>query len=376
MIWLLYFGRLEKEKWFDGIIEMIELFKKYKQELPCEIFIFGSGSWETKIQELANKDKKIHFFWRQSLTTIKRYIENCSYCLMPSECLESFWLSALNAMKRWLPVIWYAKWGLKDFIEPKLDLNLQTGQTTGQKLYNLVQQFDTSSPKNQASNLHEYSKDNRVVRFHSLAGKEVKKIIIASDFINKIWGIETYVNDVKELLEQHGYEIELCWWTVPSWPIGKVAKYLWIITGLGNFWEAIKLQRKIKKMKPDLVRYNSVMRYLGRAPIWISKISSTKKRMMFHDLWYFYPFPSQLTEEEQIKTPFTLKHFLDSYQTKNPFKKLAIIGKYFSLLLMKNQLQKRMDRFLVPSTFMKDILHKSYQINEEKIKIFPHFIQE
>ena len=118
------------------------------------------------------------------------------------------------------------------------------------------------------------------------------------------------------------------------------------------------------------------MRYLGRAPIRAIKESTAKKWMMFHDLGYFYPFPSQMTNEHQIKTPFTLKHFLSSYTTNNPLKKLAIIGKYLSLCLIKKQLQKRMDTFLVPSDFMKDIVHKSYHIDNEKIKVFPHFIQE
>ena len=145
---------------------------------------------------------------------------------------------------------------------------------------------------------------------------------------------------------------------------------------MGNFYEALKLKRKIKKMKPDLIRYNSVMRYLGRAPLRMSKQSPAKKRMMFHDLGYFFPFPSQLTNEHQIKMPFTLKHFLASSPTKNPLKKLAIIGKYRSLSLIKRQVQKRMDTFLVPSDFMKDIVHKSYAIELENIKIFPHFIQE
>jgi hypothetical protein len=118
------------------------------------------------------------------------------------------------------------------------------------------------------------------------------------------------------------------------------------------------------------------MRYLGRAPIWASKYSTAKKWMMFHDLGYFYPFPSLLTSEHQIKKPFTLKHFLASYPTNNPLKKLAIIGKYLSLHLIKNQVQKRMETFLVPSPFMKDILHKSYHIDNKDIEIFPHFIQE
>lgn len=374
MLGLLYFGRLEKEKWFDAIIDMIEMFEKNKQELPCALFIFGSGSGEKRIQELASKNSNIHYFWRKDLTTIKRYIVNCDYCLMPSECLETFGLSALNAMKRWLPVIWYAKWGLKEFINSKLDLTHQHGHTTWEKLHNLIAKLQPSTWNLQPET--NYGKDSRIVRFHALAGKEVRNIIIVSDFINRIWGIETYINDAKELLEQHGYKVELCGWSVPSWILGKFVKYLGIITGLVNCYEAVRLKRKIKKLKPDLIRYNSVMRYLGRAPIQVSRYSSAKKRMMFHDLGYFFPFPSQLTSEHTIKTPLTLKHFLSSYPTNNPLKKLAIIGKYLSLRLIKNQLQKRMDTFLVPSDFMKDIVHKSYTIDNEKIKVFPHFIQE
>lgn len=374
MLGLLYFGRLEKEKWFDGIIDMIEMFEKKWEELSCKLFIFGSGSGEKRIQELASRNPNIHFFWRQNLETIKRYIVNCNYCLMPSECLESFGLSALTAMKRWLPVIWYAKWGLKDFIAPTLDLTHQHGHTTWEKLYHLIATLQPSTWNMQP--ITKYDKDNRIVNFHALAGKEVRKILIVSDFINQIWGIETYINDVKKLLEPHGYEVELCGWILPPGPIGKLGKYLGILTGLGNFYEAIKLKRKIKKMKPDLIRYNSVMRYLGRVPLKVSKCSTAKKWMMFHDLGYFYPFPSQLTSEHQIKTPLNLKHFLSSYPTKNPLKKLAIIGKYLSLCLIKKQLQKRMDTFLVPSDFMKDIVHKSYKIDQEKIKVFPHFIQE
>lgn len=118
------------------------------------------------------------------------------------------------------------------------------------------------------------------------------------------------------------------------------------------------------------------MRYLGRAPLRISKFSQAKKRMMFHDLGYFYPFPSQLTSEHQIKTPLTLKHFLTSYPTNNPLKKLAIIGKYISLYLIKYQLQKRIDTFFVPSPFMEKIVEKSYQISNDKVKTFAHFMQE
>jgi len=129
-------------------------------------------------------------------------------------------------------------------------------------------------------------------------------------------------------------------------------------------------------MKPDLIRYNSIMRYLGRAPIRASRNSTAKKRMMFHDLGYFYPFPSELTSEHQIKTPLTWPKFVSSYKTHNIIKKLATIGKFTTIRLIKQQIKKRMDTTLVPSNFMVDIVHKSYKIEKEKIKVFPHFIQE
>jgi len=45
---------------------------------------------------------------------------------------------------------------------------------------------DDTEMQHMAQNIQSYGKDSWIVRFHSLAGKNVKKIIIVSDFINKI----------------------------------------------------------------------------------------------------------------------------------------------------------------------------------------------
>lgn len=375
MLGLLYFWRLEQEKWIDGIIEMIEIFEKKNQKIPFTLFIFGSGSREKKIQQLASQHpNNIHFFGRQPLNTIKRYINNCTYALIPSECIETFGLSALNAIQRWLQPIGYAKWGLQDFITKDNDLTHQPGTSTGQKLYHKIKNLPETSA--QIPQLQQYSKDQRIVNFHTLAGKQVQKILIVSDFINKIGGIETYINDIKQLLEPHGYEIILCGAKIPWGIMGRFLKYLGFITGIANIRATYKMYRKITQRQPDLIRYHSTMRYLGWMPIRVSKYSSAKKWMMFHDLGYFAPFPSSLFQEKQIRTPFTLRHFLQTQPTKNPIKILAIIGKYITLSLIKQQLTDKIDTFLVPSKFMTDIVHKSYNISNEKIKTFPHFIQE
>ena len=83
MFGLLYYGRLEKEKGFDSILEVMK-------ELPeVEFFVFGTGSLEGELLSLT-KQKNVHYFGWQPLEKIKYYLENIDYCLMPSEFLETF----------------------------------------------------------------------------------------------------------------------------------------------------------------------------------------------------------------------------------------------------------------------------------------------
>ncbi|MDR2191038.1 MAG: glycosyltransferase [Candidatus Peribacteria bacterium] len=102
MFGLLYYGRLEKEKGFDSIIEMIPAFP------DVDFFIFGKGSLEKELLALTNHHH-LHYFGWQPLAKIQSYLANIDYCLMPSEFLETFGLSALNALSRGIPVIGYQK---------------------------------------------------------------------------------------------------------------------------------------------------------------------------------------------------------------------------------------------------------------------------
>jgi glycosyltransferase involved in cell wall biosynthesis len=102
MLGVLYYGRLEKEKGFDSILKVI------KELHDVDFFIFGKGSLEQDLLSLTTQ-KNLHYFGRQPLEKIKCYLENIEYCLMPSEFLETFGLSALNALSRGIPVIGYKK---------------------------------------------------------------------------------------------------------------------------------------------------------------------------------------------------------------------------------------------------------------------------
>jgi hypothetical protein len=110
-----------------------------------------------------------------------------------------------------LPVIGFAKGGLAPFIVPELDLTLEYGHSTAQKIHSLIKKI--SDPSFAVSrlpfNVSEYSLETRKSTFQTLAGPTVKRILLVSDFKNKIGGIETYIHDVKIILESMGYEVKM-----------------------------------------------------------------------------------------------------------------------------------------------------------------------
>jgi len=85
-------------------------------------------------------------------------------------------------------VIGFAKGGLLPFIAPELDLTLEYGRNNAEKLHALIKKI--SDPKFQIPKIEvkisDYSLDTRKKNFTELAGPDVKKILLVSDFINKI----------------------------------------------------------------------------------------------------------------------------------------------------------------------------------------------
>lgn len=384
-LWLLFLGRLETEKGFDLIFDFIDQYSE--KELPFEIYIFWTWSYEAWILELSHRFKDVHYFWWKPLSAVERYLENIDYCLMPSRFIETFWLSAINVLKWWIPVVGFKKWWLVPFIPDEYAIDKCKWDTEALQFSEMISKLEKEKQDNDFhfyEKLAEkskwialkYSKERWYERFQKLAFDfKVKKIVLVSDFINKVWWIETYIHDVKALLESHWYEVVLYWSTCPKWILGKIKKLLWIWIWCFNLYEAIKFYSFIKKEKPDLIWYNSMIRWLGWMPLWMTRNVKVKRWMMYHDFWYFVPYPHALFETKGIEE-LTLKNYLKHANTKNPLKWLLIMWKYFSLNLLVKVLKKQIDLHLVPSEFMVPIVAKSFWIDEDKVKYFNHFLQD
>lgn len=384
-LWILFFGRLDDEKWFWLILDMLKAFIQKHGTIPFSFYVFGKWKYVNDLIELASDHSSIHFFWWQTLSTIQRYQENCDFCLMPSTFLETFGLTAVNSLSMWIPVIGFAKWWLTQFIRSKYDISKAEWQTDAEKLYNkmseIIDQYNKGginieAERKKAKTLaNKYTVEKWLENITPIIWKP-KRILMVSDFRNKLWWIETYIHDVKDILESKGYEIKIYWAKIPSWKLGQLCKYFGLFFAIFNFIDAIRIKMVSKKFKPKVIWYHSTLRFLGRLPIKTLSTHDSKKIMMYHDLWYFHPYPSLVTQENMVKTPLNLKNFVKSANTKNPFKILAICFKYCSVKLLSKNLKESIDFHLVPSSFLEKIVSDSYQINPKKIQTLSHFIQK
>lgn len=383
-LWLLYFGRLDDEKGFWLILNMLNMFVQKHWRIPFSLYVFWKWKYTQELMNLGQKYSSIRFFGWQPLDNIKRYHENCHFCLVPSTFLETFWLTALNSLSMWIPVIWFAKWWLSQFVEKKYDISKFWWKDDSEKLFNLVEsivkdfnsdKIDFEKERKKAlATAKKYTVEKWCENAEILFGKP-KRILLVSDFKSKLWWIETYIHDVADILEEKWYEIKIYGTEIPNWLVWNLVRKFWLFFSLRNFIDWIKLKKIARQFMPKIIRYHSTLRRLGWYPIKLLSSHKSKKFVMYHDLWYFHPYPSQVTDENMVRIPLTLFNYIKSGNTKNPIKIFAIFFKYISVKLLSKQLKKSVDLHLVPSEFMESMVCNSLSLPSKKVKTFSHFVQ-
>ncbi len=368
----LYFGRLDDEKGFGAIAQMLQYFLRQQKKLPFVITIFGAGKYEQVIKRLSHKDKNIHYFGFQPLKIIKQHAKQSDYILMPSLFLETFGLSALNALSRGMPVIGYKKWWLEPFVLPDYNIG-QFSWSPEWQLRSMIEKIlsgDVDYVKNKKLVLtiaERYSFDERFILFQKIFGGP-KKILLVTDFVQKLWGIETYVHDIAEELRLYGYTIRILgseWWQT-RW------SRLWsMLLSLCNISFAVRLRSMICRFKPDAIWYHSVLRYVGWLPLAASG-RLAKSYVMLHDLWYIHPYPHRVYEQSDIPSSIGLFAFVRSASSHNPLVWIVVATKWLMVRLLRKQFA-RMKAVLVPSAFMQSLL-SPWTTNS--IKTLPHFMQK
>ena len=81
----------------------------------------------------------------------------------------------------------------------------------------------SKSTKSAEERQKQYSIDTRKQKVRLMLDDK-KKILLVSDFTSKVGGIETYIHDVKAILEDMGYDVRIFGTTLSRGPAGKRKK--------------------------------------------------------------------------------------------------------------------------------------------------------
>lgn len=196
----------------------------------------------------------------------------------------------------------------------------------------------------------------------------MKKILIVSDYLDNIWGIETYINNLKILLKED-FEVHYFWWE----NITKYKKIYYLIKSFYNKTYAKQFKKTIDKIKPDIIWFHSTARLLW--PEVVKQVEDFKwlKIATYHDLWYFHLFANEVWSENQVPVLFSLIEFLKkSKKWKILF--FYSIFKYIKLKKLRKYLYENIDYHTVPSNFMKDFVVRLWYWKSENIKVLPNYI--
>ena len=372
-------GRLVKEKWFDLILEMI---KKVKQDTELQqyihIDIFGDGELREKLEAGLSNWEFVTYHGHQPKEIVMQTRKDCHYTLIPSKFLETFGLTALDSLTLGIPILAPKKGWLAQFLQNKEQRTKREENIIGD-LYSVVKEIVESFDQTQWENISQetkditkkYSKERWLERFQQLSGLAPgAKVMLISDYIVDVGGIEHYLINVQALLEEGGYSVKL----VGCADEHKAKNRFQQLFGTMRNTQAKKLiEQTVHDFQPDLLWWHSVQRWLGPAPLRSQHHFKGKQRVMYHDFWLFHPYPSAVEEEEQVKKTAHVIWYLWQWWKANKRAFVLYIAKWYSSAILKWLLANQIDFHLVPSAYMEDIIQAHYE-QEISLATLAHFI--
>lgn len=337
-IHITYIGRLEKEKGIELIIDCIKNGRKTEKNIIWNIC--GDWSYIDKIRDLQKYAKSdIRIYWHIDRQKINEVLNETDLVLMPSLFLETFGLVALETLMQWIPVCGFARGGLTDFIHPSLVLDSRDPIGS---FFQILDRWGFS-----VLDVSGFSYNIWIERLKHLTDG-VDRILLVSDYTNIVWWAEQYVHDLAIALRSIGKEVDIYGheWIVNKW----MRISLMLMTPFA-FWRWNRLNRKIKKYKPDLIWMHAILRYIGPHGIRSVTQSHSKKYITHHDLGLIAAYPSRIYSESYIPVSSWLWDWI-VHSPMNIFTIFAVVGKWVSSFWIWYYLNLTEVTHILPSSWM------------------------
>jgi glycosyltransferase involved in cell wall biosynthesis len=366
---LIFIGRLSREKWFDRVLQIVDSI--IAGEILATLHICGDGIYMDEL--LARPNLREHgifvhgFIWATEMNPI---LADSQYMLMPSRFLETFGLSALESITRWVPIIGFCKGGLAQFVSgPGAIVSSDPAETSStlradlidsalyqQRVMELCEKYDPTEWQLESQKVqqfsHQYSRDIWYATLSGIIWSD-EHVLIVTDYSGNIGGIESYTKSITEEFKSRGHTVSVI---TSSKGTSRWLRYFGLIGTAWNVSFAMRLTRAISLQKPEVISLQSVMRAIGPVGLLPLLWYRGKVLITYHDLGYFVPYPTQILHESQIGV-FGWKRFAQDIH--GPFSAIAIFAKYMNLLLLRAIL-RRADAHFIPSAFLRTAVQSFY----------------
>ncbi len=365
---ILFASRLVHEKWVDILIDVI---KKISIDplLKDKIYWNICSDWSEvqKIEKLTEKYPDIiSYYGKVSQKELAELYRKNDLLFMPSRFLETFWLTALEALASWIPVYGFSKWWLREFIPAELSIDPIDPVSDFIKKCTLFLEKGIPNPLDVSL----YSQEiwiQKLGKFFS--GKQ--KIAIVHDYKERIGGAEYYIEEVATSLKNIWKEVQIFsyTWKTSVWK----RRFLFIFSSFA-FQRYFQMHSFLRKNHPEVIWMHSVLRYVGFW--WILAVKSYKKRnpsveifLSHHDVGLIAAYPQYITRESEIPKDSSLSSFIPKNLSKP--KQFQSIFKWFYIRLLRFSLPKNL-KHMVFSSFLVPFV--SEQFPEDEVLLFPHSV--
>lgn len=346
-----YIGRLVEEK---GILIVIDCIKRSITEKRNIIWHI---CWDGEYMEIFQKINHpwVLIYWYVDTAQLTAILDETDIVFMPSLFLETFWLVALETLSFGVPVCWFSRGWLQDFIHPSLAINPESPVDS---FFLIVDKRDF--PVVDVSN---YSYDLWLERLKELT-KWAKKILLVNDYTHTVGWAEEYIKGLQDALIIIWKDIELFWY---RWSVHRGIRILLMLCTPFAFWRGISIYRKINIFQPDIIWMHSILRYIG--PYWLSVISNveSKKYITHHDLGLITPRPSKIYTESDIPVSPNLGDWIP--KKIHIWLIMSVLFKWITITWMWVSLRKTNIVHILPSKWMSPHIKKYIDTTPY---IFPH----
>lgn len=300
---------------------------------------------------------------------------------MPSRFLETFGISALEALSAGASVVGFARGGLADFIRPEHAVEEDTPEAFVAKLRTLMQ--EETNPYARATRARQaaltaarYTQNEWINTLTDSFPPHVRRILLVSDYCSEVGGVETHIRDVLATLRHQGYQVEWFGASLPSSPfLSRMVRAL----GAAFFSEynpymAWKLGRALRDFAPDMVWLHGGTRLLGVSGIRAITQYDAVSYVTHHDLGTFAPLAAEVYSEADIPHEWSRAAWDNVAQGKgkNTWWSRLYLARKFSRLSRLHAVLGQIGTHLVPSQFLAPHVARLLAIPATRVRVLPH----